>query len=85
MAHDEQGCGEIASDGIFDGIFAGDSRGAVAVPLDYAGRTVGVFTLFFDGVRDLRAEVIHLMRPIGQLVGVTLENASSSTSSSAPA
>ncbi len=71
VAADAASCSEIASDGIFHG----ENGGTVAVPLDYKGRTVGVFTLFFDGVSTLRAEVIHVMRPIGQLLGVTLENA----------
>jgi two-component system nitrate/nitrite sensor histidine kinase NarX len=71
VAADVASCGEIGS----EGIFGGEGRGAVAVPLDYKGRTVGVFTLFFDGVSHLRADVIHLLRPIGQLLGVTLENA----------
>ncbi|MEZ5726991.1 MAG: histidine kinase [Burkholderiaceae bacterium] len=71
MAVDPGSCGEIAN----AAIFGNRGRGTVAVPLDYKGRTVGVFTLFFDGVSDVRADVIHLLRPIGQLLGVTLENA----------
>lgn len=66
-------CGLLAVDPLADA--PGTGRGTVAVPLEYKGRTVGVFTLFFDEVNSLRAEVIHLLRPIGQLLGLTLENA----------
>ncbi|MEZ5653919.1 MAG: GAF domain-containing protein [Burkholderiaceae bacterium] len=72
VAADPASCGELARDDIFP---PGKGRGTVAVPLDYKGRIVGVFTLFFDGVNELRGDAIHLLRPIGQLLGVTLENA----------
>ncbi len=49
--------------------------GTFAIPLEYKGRSVGVFTLFFDEVNSLRPEVIHLLRPVGQFVGLALENA----------
>ncbi|MCL4747299.1 MAG: hypothetical protein KJZ83_18070 [Burkholderiaceae bacterium] len=49
--------------------------GSVAIPLEYKGRSVGVCTLFFDEVNSLRPEVIHLLRPVGQLFGLALENA----------
>lgn len=71
VAADAAACSELASADLFEG----EGRGTVAVPLAYRGRTVGVFTLFFNGVNSLRPDVIHLMRPIGQLLGVTLENA----------
>jgi len=49
-------------------------HGTVAVPLEYGGRPVGVFTLFFEDVHKLRGDVIHLLRPVGQLFGLALEN-----------
>jgi two-component system nitrate/nitrite sensor histidine kinase NarX len=64
-------CGKLAVDEFFEQI----CTGTVAVPLEYKGRPVGVFTLFFDGVHNLRGEVIHLLRPVGQLFGLALENA----------
>ncbi|MCL4185804.1 MAG: GAF domain-containing protein [Burkholderiaceae bacterium] len=64
-------CGKLAVDEFFERI----CTGTVAVPLEYKGRPVGVFTLFFDGVHNLRGEVIHLLRPVGQLFGLALENA----------
>ena len=64
-------CGRLAVDNFFEQV----CTGTVAVPLEYKGRSVGVFTLFFDGVHSLRGEVIHLLRPVGQLFGLALENA----------
>lgn len=64
-------CGTLAVDSFFEQV----CTGTVAVPLEFKGRSVGVFTLFFDGVHSLRGEVIHLLRPVGQLFGLALENA----------
>jgi len=71
VADDPSRCGRLAA----DGSVAKSRTGTVAVPLEYKGRTVGVFTLFFEGVHNLRGDVIHLLRPVGQLFGLTLENA----------
>jgi len=71
VAENASRCGRLAVDDFFKRI----CTGTVAVPLEYKERPVGVFTLFFDGVRDLRGEVIHLLRPVGQLFGLALENA----------
>ena len=73
LAAGRERCGLLAADPLTDPAYAG--RGTVAVPLEFRGRTVGVFTLFFEDVNGLRADVIHLLRPIGQLLGLTLENA----------
>lgn len=71
VASDKSGCDKLA----LAAYFGKPRSGTVAVPLEYKGRTVGVFTLFIDGVEQLRAEVIHLLRPIGELLGLALENA----------
>lgn len=63
-------CGSLAVDSFFEQV----CTGTVAVPLEFKGHSVGVFTLFFDGVHSLRGEVIHLLRPVGQLFGLALEN-----------
>ena len=65
-------CRRLAADG--DGQTA-RYEGSVAVPLRFRARTVGVFTLFFDSVSGMRAEVLPLLRPLGHLLGLTLENA----------
>jgi two-component system nitrate/nitrite sensor histidine kinase NarX len=71
LAEDASGCDKLA----LAAFFGKPHSGTVAVPLDYKGETIGVFTLFFEGVNQLRPEVIHLLRPIGQLLGLALENA----------
>jgi len=71
VAENASRCGKLAVDTFFEQV----CTGTVAVPLEYKGRSVGVFTLFFDGVHSLRGEVIHLLRPVGQLFGLALENA----------
>lgn len=71
VADDPSRCGRLAVGSPFHKV----STGTVAVPLEYKGRPVGVFTLFFDGVDSLRGDVIHLLRPVGQLFGLALENA----------
>jgi two-component system nitrate/nitrite sensor histidine kinase NarX len=71
VATDASRCDKLA----LAGFFGKPHAGTVAVPLEYKGATVGVFTLFFEGVNQLRPEVIHLLRPIGQLLGLALENA----------
>jgi len=69
VTEDPARCGKLAADG------QRGCAGTVAVPLEFKGQSVGVFTLFFDGVHSLRGEVIHLLRPVGQLFGLALENA----------
>ncbi|MBS1189521.1 MAG: sensor signal transduction histidine kinase [Rhodocyclaceae bacterium] len=49
-------------------------RHVIAVPLEYKGRPIGVFNLFFDHTDDLGTEIRVLLKPIGQLLGLTLEN-----------
>ena len=58
-----------------DPLASQNCAGTVAIPLEYKGLSVGVCTLFFDEVNSLRPEVIHLLRPVGQLLGLALENA----------
>jgi two-component system nitrate/nitrite sensor histidine kinase NarX len=49
-------------------------RHVLAVPLEYKGHPIGVFNLFFDHPEDCKPNVKTLLRPIGQLLGLTLEN-----------
>ncbi|HJW23322.1 MAG TPA: ATP-binding protein [Rhodocyclaceae bacterium] len=60
-------------------LFAAHRRGncfrhVIAVPLEYKGEQVGIFNLFFDHPDDLSAEINVLLKPIGQLLGLALEN-----------
>jgi two-component system nitrate/nitrite sensor histidine kinase NarX len=47
----------------------------IAVPLEYKSVPVGVFNLFYDHPEDYRRDIKTLLKPIGQLLGLTLENA----------
>jgi two-component system nitrate/nitrite sensor histidine kinase NarX len=49
-------------------------RCALAVPLDYQGRAIGVLNLFFSPDTDPPDCVSQLLRPFGQLLGMALEN-----------
>jgi two-component system nitrate/nitrite sensor histidine kinase NarX len=55
--------------------FGGRCKRVVAVPLQCKGRVLGVYNLFLDADRDLPAEVASLLRAIGELLGLALENA----------
>lgn len=47
----------------------------IAVPLEHKGEPVGVFNLFFGSAEASPSQIKPLLRPIGQLLGLTLENA----------
>jgi two-component system, NarL family, nitrate/nitrite sensor histidine kinase NarX len=54
---------------------AGSAQGhAVAVPLDYRDKPIGVLNLFFSEGQDPPAGISRLLRPFGQLLGLALEN-----------
>jgi len=46
----------------------------IAVPLEYKDEPVGVFNLFFERPDDTHGQIEVLLKPIGQLLGLTLEN-----------
>ena len=46
----------------------------VAVPLKYKGRILGVYNLFMDVEREFAPELLGLLRAIGELLGLALEN-----------
>jgi two-component system nitrate/nitrite sensor histidine kinase NarX len=47
----------------------------LALPLRHRGRTLGVYNLFFAGGDEPEAEVMALLRSIGELLGLALDNA----------
>lgn len=51
-----------------------DTECAIAVPLDYQGRPIGVLNLFFAADRDPPDCVSLLLKPFGELLGMALEN-----------
>jgi two-component system nitrate/nitrite sensor histidine kinase NarX len=58
------------------GDFFGQScKRVLAVPLHYKGRVLGIYNLFLSADRDISPEVSSLLRAIGDLLGLALENA----------
>ena len=57
-----------------DAFFANRCRGAVAVPLQHKGRMLGVYNLFFEHGEEPAPAVVALLRTIGELLGLALEN-----------
>jgi two-component system nitrate/nitrite sensor histidine kinase NarX len=49
-------------------------RQIVAVPLKHRGRTLGVYNLFMECDREFSPELLALLRAIGELLGLALEN-----------
>jgi two-component system nitrate/nitrite sensor histidine kinase NarX len=47
----------------------------LAVPLQHRGRVLGVYNLFFHGTDEPGAEVQALLRSVGELLGLALNNA----------
>jgi len=67
---DFRGCSQLFTAHRQGGCF----RHVIAVPLEYKDEPVGVFNLFFDHPDDSHSEIKVLLKPIGQLLGLTLEN-----------
>jgi len=47
----------------------------LAVPLQHRGRTLGVYNLFFDDQDEPTGEILGVLRSIGELIGLALNNA----------
>jgi two-component system, NarL family, nitrate/nitrite sensor histidine kinase NarX len=59
------------SDGAYFG--AGCQR-VLAVPLHHRGRLLGIYNLFFDGRQAPAPEVLALLKTVGDLLGLALDN-----------
>ena len=55
--------------------FGQDCRRLLAVPLQHRGRTLGVYNLFFVDATEPSPEVQAMLRSIGELLGLALNNA----------
>lgn len=58
-----------------DAPFFGSRRGLLAVPLAHRGRMLGLLNLFFDGDSVPSPQVRALLKTIGELLGLALDNA----------
>ena len=71
VSSDAQGCVRLLSACAQRGHCFGH---VIAVPLEYKDEPVGVFNLFFERPDDTHPQIDVLLKPIGQLLGLTLEN-----------
>jgi len=55
--------------------FGTDCRRIVAVPVQYKGQLLGIYNLFLEADREIAPAVSLLLRVIGELLGLALENA----------
>ncbi|MDP2004742.1 MAG: histidine kinase [Rubrivivax sp.] len=55
--------------------FEHDCQRLLAVPLQHRGRVLGVYNLFFAGTEAPGADVQALLRSVGELLGLALNNA----------
>jgi two-component system nitrate/nitrite sensor histidine kinase NarX len=57
------------------GFFGHDCRAMLVVPLQHRGRLLGVYNLFFEQVQEPGAQVKAILKSIGELLGLALDNA----------
>lgn len=69
---DLKACAEHSGDAVF---FGQACQRLLAVPLQYRGRTLGVYNLYLAGDAEPSAEVQALLRAAGELLGLALNNA----------
>jgi two-component system nitrate/nitrite sensor histidine kinase NarX len=69
-ARDLRGCARPGGDSFF-----GDTcRRGLAVPLEWKGRLLGIYTLFFEDGEATAPATLALLRGIGEMLGLALEN-----------
>jgi len=68
-ARELHGCSERLG----DPFFAQACRSAVSLPLQYQGRVLGVYCLFFAQAQPPEPPVLDLLRTVGELLGLALE------------
>jgi two-component system nitrate/nitrite sensor histidine kinase NarX len=58
-----------------DAYFGGHCKRMLAVPLRHRERLLGIYNLFFDSDAALGADLLSVLRSIGELLGLALHNA----------
>jgi two-component system nitrate/nitrite sensor histidine kinase NarX len=69
-ADDMHGCALRAGGSFFES----SCHGGIAVPLECKGRLLGIYNLFFDDGHSPGVPLLALLRTIGELLGLALEN-----------
>ncbi len=57
------------------GFFGRDCQRLLAIPLQHRARVLGVYNLFFSGTDEPGAQVQAILRSVGELLGLALNNA----------
>lgn len=81
-------CGMAASDGDIHSVdaatcawrsgpnfFGGECRNVVAVPLNFRGKLVGIFNLFFESGKKIANDSAPVLRSFAEMIGISLGNA----------
>lgn len=55
--------------------FGDDCKRVVAVPLEFRGKLIGLFNLFFDNEQQLADDASRVLRSFAEMIGISLENA----------
>ena len=55
--------------------FGANCKRIVAVPLEFRGKLIGVFNLFFDSGSEIADDATRTLRSFADLIGIALENA----------
>lgn len=56
-----------------DSFFGNECQRALTVPLQYGGRVLGIYNLFFEARAEPAPSVLALLRSVGELLGLALE------------
>lgn len=72
MTRDLHGC---ASHSPGNHYFGEHCKRMLAVPLRHRGKVLGLYNLFFDTEAELGADILSVLRSIGELLGLALHNA----------
>lgn len=65
-------CARHARDGAY---FGEHCKRMLAVPLRHRGRLLGLYNLFFESEAELGADILAVLRSVGELLGLALHNA----------
>lgn len=55
--------------------FGTECKRLLAIPLQHRGRILGVYNLFFSGEREPSTDILRILKSIGELLGLALNNA----------
>lgn len=54
--------------------FGDDCKRVIAVPLEFRGKLIGIFNLFFRSEQEITGEATALIRSFAEMIGISLDN-----------